>query len=98
MEPLKEGKLDVRIPRVKVTDMIDNKGLFGGNRSNSVFKWINFVFCLAVPATVGLGIGKLPVFASNTEQPITGIYGSGLSIKAAFCNAAATSFGCSPPL
>lgn len=61
------------------------RGLFGSigvkQRRLQLFKWMNFVVCIAALATSGLGI-----------------YGSGLSIAAAFDSSAATSFGCSAPV
>jgi len=57
------------------------RGLLGGSRGMLLFKWFNFVLCIAALATAGLGI-----------------YGSGLSIQAAYKTAAATSFGCAAPV
>ena len=59
------------------------RGFLGGRGRPGlqIFKWVNFMLCLAALATAGLGI-----------------YGSGLSIKAAFNSAAATSFGCAAPV
>lgn len=61
------------------------RGFFGRAGQNrpwlQLFKWANFVVCLAALATAGLGI-----------------YGSGLSIAAAFDSSAATSFGCAAPV
>jgi hypothetical protein len=61
------------------------RGFFGDPKTRrlplQVFKWTNFVLCIAALATAGLGI-----------------YGSGLSIAAAFDASAATSFGCAAPV
>ncbi|KAF8178624.1 transmembrane amino acid transporter protein-domain-containing protein [Mycena galopus ATCC 62051] len=61
------------------------RGLLGDPKTRrkylQLWKWVNFVLCIAALATAGLGI-----------------YGSGLSIAAAFTTSAATSFGCAAPV
>lgn len=73
------------------------RGLFGGTKGTLVFKWFNFVICLAALATAGLGKSITQITSESLLRSL-GIYGSGLSIKAAFNSAAATSFGCTAPV
>lgn len=63
-----------------------------------LFKWLNFILCLAALATAGLGEYLSASRLSQTLTVFVGIYGSGLSIRSAFETAAATSFGCAAPV
>jgi hypothetical protein len=63
-----------------------------------LFKWFNFVLCLAALATAGLGQSILIFILLRSTKSVSGIYGSGLSIRNAYKTAAATSFGCAPPV
>ena len=65
-----------------------------------LFKWFNFMLCLAALATAGLGEQILIFTPQICTKGVsyTGIYGSGLSIRNAYKTAAATSFGCAAPV
>ena len=63
-----------------------------------LFKWFNLVLCLAALATAGLGKWILIFILLRCTKSVSGIYGSGLSIRNAYETAAATSFGCVPPV
>jgi hypothetical protein len=64
-----------------------------------LLKWFKLVLCLAALATAGLGESFIAgIFGENYSCVLSlGIYGSGLSIKNVYENAA-TSFGCVAPV
>ena len=59
MESLEKGMSLKELSTLKLMDM--QQGLFGGSTSMLLFKWLNFILCLAALATAGLG-ESLPSF------------------------------------